>query len=72
MSDDHPKKTPLGAQPEWRWRELRVRDLVHASNNYAEDGRIVTPEDRALVAGWLEEGNRHLQWLMDHPREAAR
>ena len=68
MSDATAQKPPLGVIPEWRWRELRVRDLVAASNRYATADLLNTAENRALVGRWMEEGNTHLQWLaIYHP-----
>ncbi len=65
--DDRPRDPlPLGVIQEWRWRELRVRDLVLASNRYATEDLLDTPENRARVGAWMEEGHRHLQWLLVH------
>ncbi len=62
------EKPLLGVMPEWRWRELRIRDLVFAATGFAQADRMTTPEDQALVGGWLEEANQHLQWLIERPR----
>jgi len=64
---DEDQKAPLGEMPEWRWRELRVRALVRASNRYATEDLLDTPERRSLVGGWMDEASRHIQWLLDHP-----
>ena len=62
---DRSDKPPLGVMPEWRWRELRIRDLVLAATRYAKADRLATPEDQTMVMGWTEEANQHLQWLME-------
>jgi len=64
---DRPQEPPLGVLPEWRWRELRVRDLVLAIGRYAEHGRLSTPKNAALAGVWVEEVKGHMQWLVDNP-----
>lgn len=53
--------------PEWRWRELRVRDLVLASHRYASEDLLDTPENRERFGSWMQEASDHIQWLLDHP-----
>lgn len=38
------KKPPLGLQPEWLWKELRVKDILRAMVDYALDKKAVPPE----------------------------
>ena len=53
---DIPTKPPLGVMPQWRWRELRVHDLVAAISRFTEAGRLGDP----LVAGWCSELQNHI------------
>ena len=42
------EKSPLGTMPEWRWRELRVMDLLEASRRFVG-------YNHGLVRKWLTE-----------------
>lgn len=57
------KKSPVGIEPEWAWRERRVQTLCETVKRYLEAGRFEP------AVKWIAECTEHTEWL--NARKAA-
>lgn len=49
-------KLPLGIMPEWRWKELRAKELMETIGRYIESGDPITEE-------WGQELTQLIDWI---------